>query len=175
MTITEALAEIKTIEKRILTKKNFIAQNAFRMDGLRDPFEKDGGSVKLLEQEQQSLNDLQKRIIELRKLIRKANEDTVVAIQGDERSIADWLVWKREVAPLQRECLSSLSRQLTTARDNARRSGTQLVSPGSVAERPTDIIVNVNEKELAKSLEKLETILGELDGQLSLKNATVQL
>lgn len=175
MTITEALAEIKTLEKRIQAKKTFIAQNVFRMDGLRDPFEKEGGSAKLLAQEEQALGDLLKRILELRAQIRKANEQTVVNIQGENLSIADWLVWKREVAPVRREYLSTLSRQLATARDNARRSGTQLVTAGGVAEKPTDIIVNLNEKEIAKSLEHLEAVLGELDGQLSLKNATVQL
>jgi hypothetical protein len=34
-------------------------------------------------------------------------------------------------------------------------------------------VININEQELAKEIELLEDTLGQLDGQLSLKNATV--
>jgi len=37
----------------------------------------------------------------------------------------------------------------------------------------TDFVVNVNERELAENIEDLENTLGVLDGQLSLKNATI--
>ena len=35
-----------------------------------------------------------------------------------------------------------------------------------------NVVVNVNELELAREIEHLELVLGELDGQLSLRNAT---
>lgn len=41
--------------------------------------------------------------------------------------------------------------------------------------KPTDIVVNVDEQQLAKDIERLEETLGTLDGVLSLKNATVML
>ena len=39
----------------------------------------------------------------------------------------------------------------------------------------SDYVVNVNELQLANEIEELETILGTLDGQLSLKNATIKI
>lgn len=48
-----------------------------------------------------------------------------------------------------------------------------MAGPGESAASFQDIRVNVSENDLAKDLEQMETILGTLDGQLSLKNATV--
>ena len=45
LTITEALAEIKTVEKRIQKKREAILPFVFRQEMLRDPHEKDGGSA----------------------------------------------------------------------------------------------------------------------------------
>ena len=48
MTITEALAEIKTIQKRIDKKREFILHHTYRQHTLRDLLEKDGGSPKVV-------------------------------------------------------------------------------------------------------------------------------
>lgn len=53
ITITEALAEIKTIGKRIDSKKQFVTSHLARQDGVKDPLEKDGGSAELLKRERQ--------------------------------------------------------------------------------------------------------------------------
>ena len=45
MTCTELLAELKTIEKRIQTKRQFINEFAMRSGAFKDPLEKQGGSV----------------------------------------------------------------------------------------------------------------------------------
>jgi len=47
------------------------------------------------------------------------------------------------------------------------------VTADSASTNDKDIIVNVSEKGLADEAEALETTLATLDGQLSLKNATV--
>ena len=39
---------------------------------------------------------------------------------------------------------------------------------------PRIVILDIDEKSLADQIEKLEVILGDLDGQLSLKNATIR-
>lgn len=44
LTITEALAEIKTVGKRVEKKREFIKAFLARQDGVKDPLEKDGGS-----------------------------------------------------------------------------------------------------------------------------------
>lgn len=173
ITITEALAEIKTIGKRITAKREFIRGLLTRQDGLKDPLEKDGGSHRAIEAERQSMRDLAQRIVDLRAGIRKANDDTLVTIHGMSRSIADWLVWRREVAPIEQQQLTQWRATINDMREKAKRAGAAIVGPSGTAERPTDLIVNVSEADLAREIEILEDTLGQLDGVLSLKNATV--
>lgn len=85
ITITEALAEIKTIGKRIEKKREFIGGFLARQDGVRDPLEKDGGSAKAIAGERQSVNDLEDRIVALRRGIQRANDETSVTINGITR------------------------------------------------------------------------------------------
>lgn len=177
ITITEALAEIKTIGKRIDKKREFMFTCIARPDGARDPHEKDGGSVSLIKREMQAVVDLEKRIIELRSGINAANDSTFVEIGGVLRTIADWLTWRRDIAPKRKSFLEQMQRSFEGIRSQAKKQGAQVVTVGaaSISEsvKPTDIIVNVSEREIADQIEDIETVLGQLDGQLSLKNATV--
>lgn len=172
MTITEALAEIKTIDKRISSKQEFINSFLFRLDHVKDPHEKDGGSTQLLSQEMQAIKDLEQRKVDIRIGIQKANEATKVSIEGMERSIADWLVWRREVAPTRERFLYTMQASVKQARDAMRRGS--FGSTNTSLEK-YDLIVNIDEKGIAKESEQMKNILGQLDGQLSLKNATVML
>lgn len=171
LTITEALAEIKTIGKRVQKKRAFVRDYIYRQEALKDPFQKEGGSVLMIQRGVQSIRDLEERLISLRRAIAKANEETVVSIKGQERTIADWLVWAREVAPQQTAFLNEVSALISGVRQEAMRRGASV----SLAEgqRPQDFVVNIDEQKLAESIEELEEIKGTLDGQLSLKNATV--
>lgn len=175
LTITEALAEIKTVGKRIEKKRQFIMQFLARQDGVRDPLEKDGGSVAVIEAERQSIRDLENRVIALRRGIQAANDTATIAINGTERSISEWLTWKRDVAPGQRAWLSQVTNQISGLRDKLQREGNALVSATATTAdtKPTDVVVNVDERALGAELEAIEETLGTLDGQLSLKNATV--
>lgn len=172
MTITEALAEIKTIDKRISSKQEFINSFLFRLDHVKDPHEKDGGSALVIERELQAVKDLEQRKVDLRSAIQKANETTNVAIEGMERPIADWLVWRREVAPLRERFLYTMQAGIKQARDAMRRGS---FGSNNTSLEKYDLIVNVDEKGIAKESEQMKNILGQLDGQLSLKNATIML
>lgn len=175
ITITEALAEIKTVGKRVETKRGFIFGYLGRQDGVRDPLEKDGGSAKVIEQERQAIGDLEKRLIALRRGIQRANDETALAINGTTRSISEWLTWRRDVAPGQKQLLSGLQAGINNLRQQAKQHGAALISASAstAATAPTDIIVNVDERKISEEAEALEDTLGQLDGQLSLKNATV--
>lgn len=175
ITITEALAEIKTVGKRIEKKREFINQFLARQDGIRDPLEKDGGSPKVIAAERQAVSDLEQRIIALRRGIQKANDETTVTINGVTRSISEWLTWRRDVAPGQRNWLASVRNGLNGLREKAKREGNAIISAvaTSAETKPTDLVVNIDERQLGADLEALEDTLGQLDGQLSLKNATV--
>jgi hypothetical protein len=177
ITITEALAEIKTIGKRIEKKREFVQGYLYRQEGLKDPLEKDGGSIETIRRERQAINDLALRIIKLRRGIQHANDTTEVTVGTNVMSIADWLTWRRDVMPSEVHFLTALRARLGTMRDQAKRAGANVLAGASAIVqtdvKATDVIVNIDEGELAKDIEEMEEITGTLDGQLSLKNATI--
>jgi hypothetical protein len=171
ITITEALAEIPTIEKRITKKQEFIGNFLYRQSAVRDPHEKDGGSSELISREFQGVYDLQSRLVKIRSAIQSANQENTITIGEDSRSITDWLTWRREIAPKMQGFYREISAKLNAMRQDANRKGVG-VSDKDAGFSP-DFVVNLNERELADKIENLEIILGTLDGQLSLKNATI--
>jgi hypothetical protein len=171
LTITEALAEVKTIDKRIHKKREFIGSYLIRQAALKDPLEKDGGTHKAIAEAVQSVDDLNERKIGIRRSISMANAMTDITVCGHTRPIADWLTWKREVAPGMQMYFNSVRNGIENVRKEAVRKEAVVVGADADA-KPGDIIVHLNEKELAENIEELEEILGTLDGQLSLTNAT---
>ena len=87
LTITEALAEIKTIGARAQKKRDGVAKYIVRDSRIRDPFAAEGGSEQWIRQERQGLKDLAKRHILIRTEIQKANLRTPMSVQI--RSLAD--------------------------------------------------------------------------------------
>jgi hypothetical protein len=188
MTITEALAEIKTINKRLQTKREFVTSYLLRHEEIRDPLEKDGGSATMIARERQAIADLEQRIIDIRAAIARSNESTKITIGGRARSVTEWLAWRKEVAPGEGLFLADLRNRIKAVREAQARGQVPRTDPRLAAlavqataiareksEKPPEIIVNLDEKELAKESESHEEILGQLDGQLSLKNATTEI
>lgn len=173
-TVTEVLAEIATIDKRLPKKIADVQPYVWRYEAMRDPFEKDGGSAKYLAEQRQSFEDLLERKIKLRREIARSNDATDLTVDGEVRIVADWLVWKREVYPQLREFLSRQVRDAQTARQQAQRSGGGVVMPGTNS-KPDDVVINIDEQQAIKDLEALEEKYGKLDGLLSLKNATTEI
>lgn len=171
-TITEALAEIKTIDKRLAKKQEFITNYLARQEKVRDPLAKDGGSFQAIQREVQSVEDLMSRQVELRRAIHKANSATLVRIGNKELTIAEWIIWKREVAPKLKSFYGGLSARLASLRQDIQKKGLQAAASRTDA-APDEIIIELDEKALAQKIESLEEVLGSLDGQLSMKNATV--
>lgn len=173
-TITEALAEIKTIDKRIAAKRDYVTVYLARQEGIKDPLAKEGGSAKVIERELQAIHDLGERKVELRRAINAANVTTTITI-GATRSIADWITWRRDVVPEYGKSLEHMRNRIKTAREAAMRAGQTVVAKEADAARPQDVVVNLDEAWLAREIEDLTDTLGQLDGQLSLKNATTAL
>lgn len=171
-TITEALAEIKLVNAKIEKKKAFVLQYLARQDGVKDPLEKQGGSFKAVESELQAINDLFKRVIKIRLGINDANAKTTLTILDKSLTVAEWLVWKRDVAPKQKDILNSLQINIGNLRNQARKQGQNVMMSGQQPESPADFIVNVDELALAKQIEALQEMTDSLDGKLSLHNAT---
>lgn len=175
MTITEALAEIKTITKRIQSKREFIETYQLRVDSLKDPLDKDGGSVKAVSEASQSISDLEDRMVALRSAIASANNTNTIALEGVEKPISDWLIWRREIAPGRERFLIGLASKLASARNSVAGQKYRWGDAQKTDDKPVDIIVNVDETALNVEREQMKNILGQLDGQLSLKNATIML
>ena len=133
ITITEALAGIKTVSKRIEKKREFILNYLARPDGIKDPLEKEGGSHEAIMREAQAVGDLESRIIALRRGIGLANDKTTVEVGGVSRSVTDWLTWRRDVAPKHKEFLARVSATVKQIRDTAKKQGFQTLTPGATA------------------------------------------
>lgn len=173
LTITEALAEVKTIEKRLTKKRESVMGFLWRQERIKDPLEKEGGSRSFIERERQAIADLENRVIAIRRAIQKANDQTSVTILDKTRTISEWLTFRREVAQGQQQFLAQIRNGVNQVRKEAQQKGLNIASSKEAVTSDNDIVVNINEQQLAKEIEQLEETLGTLDGQLSLKNATV--
>ena len=174
MTITEGLQEVKTILKRVEKKRDFVKGYLWRQNHIRDPHEKVGGSRALIEQERQAIKDLENNLVSIRRNIEKANSTTMITISGETKTISEWLVWRRELATSNKRFLEIMYSTIRNARSEASKSGLQVVTAVSNA-GANDVIVNIDEKALSDEIENIEVMLSTLDGQLSLKNSTVNI
>jgi len=179
LTITEALQEIKTISKRLVKKRESLSMYLARDMRVRDPLEKDGGSAKFLAEERQSMHDLEERVITLRTAIQLSNLTAPIVVGGQSRSVAEWLTWRREISPNQVAFARTLVQGIVSIRQKAQEKGGRAISANvaQVVENydpngPLQVVVNLDEVEVLREQERLETILGDLDGKLSLFNAT---
>jgi hypothetical protein len=169
MTLTEALGKIKTIDARIEKKKQTVMEHLLRPAALVDPLAASGGQELLVQGELQAIKDLLEYKLALKTAINQANQVEYLTIMaGPETitmSIAEWLMWKRYIAPIRIDLLNNLLRKISNQRDEfVRRMAAQ---PGQQS-----LIVNVDEAKLAQQLELVVQVFGEMDGQLSLRNST---
>lgn len=168
MTVTEALAEIKTIGKRIHKKRESIGSYLARDARMKDPFEREGGSVDFIRRERQGIADLETRVVAIRTAIQTVNLSTSLTIQGETRTLAEWLTWRREIAPGRGHFLATIANGIKQVRDKVTRDGKVV----GTTEEGSDVVVMLSEKDLHAEIERHELIMGELDGKLSLLNAT---
>lgn len=173
ITITEALAELGTIQKRIEKRRESFKSYLLRVEAQKDPLEKQGGSLAFVAAARQAIKDLQARHLAIRVAIQQANHQTKITIGERTLTVAEWLTWRKEQAPTSQTILTDIRRLIDAARAQAQRSGAQVISASTQQDlKPQDIIVNLDEKALSEEIEDLETVLGTLDGRLSLINAT---
>jgi len=177
MTITEALAEIKTIGKRIEKKRQAVLQNIGRDSRLKDPLE---DSVKYLREERQAIEDLEKRIVTIRAAIHRKNLETNCTVGENTMPVQEWLEFRREVAPGRQMFLTSINAGVRQIRDKIQAQGGRVSFAAAAAvaqvndgeKKPPELLLHLDEKKLLEEQEGLEKVLGDLDGKLSLLNAT---
>jgi hypothetical protein len=171
MTITEALAETKTIKARIDKKHESIYPYLTRDGQVVDPHAADGGSAEFIRRERQAVADLMVRLIAIRTKIQASNLITMITIEGVTRSVSEWLTWRKEIAGVHGSFIRAMFNRVNHERQRAQTAGRTMVKAD---ENPStkNIITNVNDAEITRELETHEKILGTLDGKLSLVNAT---
>lgn len=174
MTITEGLAEIKTIDARLAKKHESVQRHLVRNAGFADPLENDGGSKEFVRRERQAINDLETRVVKIRTAIQESNLRCTVVVAEETRSVAEWLNWRREVSANQKYFLAMLAKVIEQARTAATKAGGSVKEDGAQV-KAGDIVVAISEVDLAGEIEHIETVLGELDGRLSLFNATTSI
>lgn len=172
MTITEALAETKTLVARIEKKRQAVATNLIRDARLKDPMADSGGQVEYVRRERQAIDDLSDRLVAIRTAIQEKNRTTPITLHGITKSVASWLTWRKEIAPSAKAFAGHLSQSISKARKDPVVTRDNL----RVTDKPQglegEVIVNLDEKELNDLIEEYEHLLGDLDGKLSLINAT---
>lgn len=172
MTVTEALAEVKLVLKKIEKKKQTVAQNLVRIEHDKDPF---GDTKLMVKSEIQSVQDLYKRLVSIRKAISKSNLETIVAIGNLTLSVTEWLTWKKEVyKPLNELYASTVSRSTELLKNASDRPQLYKKEPQDEAQL-VKVVSNVDVAQLTKYQEEILEVNEKLDGLLSLKNATVML
>jgi hypothetical protein len=169
ITITEALAELKTVKSRIEKKRQHSGNYILRDSRAVDPMLKEGGSEEYVKREWQAIRDLEERFIRLRFAIQDSNLLTNLELKGISRCIAAWLIWRRELVEARKMYLTNISRSIQNGRRDIASAKIQNPPPGM---EKADLIINLDEAGLLAEIEDLDETLGELDGRLSLLNAT---
>lgn len=172
MTITEALAEIKLLQKKIESKRSTVTSNLVRQKQMPDPFQSDGGGQQVMTREIQAVTDLFTRLVSIRGAIAEANLTNKITVAEETKSIHDWLTWKREVAEPLRNFYQTI--HVTIKEALIRQSTNPVVykdEEGKV--HMVEMVPNADYAEFIKRAEKTQDKFERLDGLLSLRNATI--
>lgn len=172
ITITEALSEVNLLKKKIEKKKETVLANLAKAKHMPDPFKDDGGSFIANKANLQSIQDLNHRLIRIRSGISSANLTNSITLGNESRTIADWLTWKREVSQSETKFLSDLTQRDRANREHWSKSP-QVYKDDTGATHLVEFESNIDYASVIKQAETLGDQLEKLDGQLSLKNATI--
>ena len=168
LTITEALAEKRVIDKRIESASSAIQNYVARQSSLVDPLARQGGSEKYIAEQRQSIKDLFERKIRIQNAINQSNDKTRATVGNVTRTIAEWLIWKRDVAP----SMDRIYDKITAKIEYARNFNQQRTMPNKDAIGAVDTVISLDEKQFNEEMAAHQEIVNVLDGVLSMKNAT---
>jgi hypothetical protein len=173
MTIQEGLSEARLIQNKVEKKQRYIHQNLWRLSNNVDPLADSDGSEAVIDREMQAVADLQLRLIKIRVAIQTANLENTLKVHDHERPIAEWIIWKREVLPIQKRFYDGMATGIVNARNQMRDRPLHQVSSPTGGE--IDVINHVNVDELASWIEELQELDDILDGRLTLRNAQIEI
>jgi hypothetical protein len=174
LTVTEALSEINLIKKKIEKKRETVLNSLIKPKHLKDKLESQGGSREFIKAELQSMNDLMARHLKLKGSIAAANIGNMIAVNGVTRSIHDWLNWKRDLSAGDLQFNTQIHKDVQKHFDTLAKQP-QVFKDDDGKTHLLEYEANVEYGDFIKSSEAIQETLEKLDGQLSLKNATILL
>lgn len=172
MTITEALSEINLIQKKIDKKKEVVLGLTVKPKHIKDKIESEGGSRAYVISEIQSIYDLVRRHVAIRGAVAKANIETNITINDKSDSIHNWLTWRRDFAEKLIAFKTDIHKSVKAELDKLQRSP-QVFKDDLGNTHLLELESNVDYQSFLKQAESEQEVYDKLDGQLSLKNATV--
>lgn len=172
ITITEALSDINLIKKKIASHQNNIKSVLVRMKHIKDPFESDGGSTQMIKRAKQALTDQQKRLEKIRGAISSANLTHEITVGETTKTIFDWLTWKREISGDHAEFVQSVYQTVRNEQQRIEKSP-QVYEDAEGKKHMVELVSNIDISDWLREIEISTEMLEKLDGQLSLKNATI--
>lgn len=174
LTITEALSEVNLIKKKVGAKQQKVLGALVRPAHTKDLYESDGGSKKMIESEAQAINDLNRRLAKIRSAISDANLSNEITLGEDTRTIHDWLTWKREIVNSQIHFTKSVHTTVKNMMDKIAKEPQVYVNEEG-KQSLVQAVPNVDMAYWVRQEEILNEKLEQLDGKLSLKNATINI
>jgi hypothetical protein len=171
-TISEALQELKTLDKRIVSTRDFILAYGIRQGSTIDPLDMEGGSHKEIPNRLRQLKDLLERKVQIRIAINQANAETQASVCGQTRTVAEWIVWRRDAFKQELESWRALQRKVLDARQQATTKALTIKEDGTQPTKVNEVACFIPEGEISKRIVQLEEIESVLDGKLSVVNAT---
>jgi hypothetical protein len=115
---------------------------------------------------------LYNRLIKIRGAIATANLNNTITIDNTKMTIQDWLVWKREVADKQHRLFNKVHTSTKSLMDTA-AAQPKAYKDADGNPKFSNLLANLDYGKYLKSDEHVVSMLEQLDGQLSLKNATI--
>ena len=172
MTITEALSEVNLLKKKLENKKKHALGHLVKPEHSPDFYSNEGGTPAFLKREFQSIDDLHKRLIKIRAAISRANLENEIIIGERTQSIHDWLIWKREIAEDETNFYKTIVSTVKSNLDEAAKNP-RCYDDNEGKKQLLKVQSNVDYAFFVKKQEQMSELFEQLDGKLSLKNATI--
>jgi hypothetical protein len=138
-----------------------------------DSMAADGGIKQVIQNELQSISDLEDRLCALRWAIMRTNTSENIEIMGKIRTLYGWLVWRKEIANNQKYFYKQIY-DVTKAEMDTLAKTPRLYKPSDDSTATlVEIEPNLDYMSYAAKAATVGEILDKLDGILSLKNATL--
>lgn len=172
LTITEALSEINLIKKKIQAKQTKILGMLTQVEHLPDPWAQLGGASQVIREEYQAICDLHTRLQNIRAGISKANLENSLKVGFKTRTIHDWLIWKREIYKEFQSFIVNVNKNVKIYIDQASKAP-QVYKDDAGNVQLVKTKINIEYPHWQAFEQELMEVNEQLDGQLSLKNATI--